>query len=155
MTKAQQLGITKFPYQELDSNGKQIYYENSNGVWVKNEYDSNGKVIYWEDSYGVWVKNEYDSNGNIIYYENSDGYWRKYEYDSNGNVIYSEDSDGKVKDDKPKVKMYSEEDMIKFAEFVSKYPDKNTNLHGEMLHAKSKYDGAERTIDLLEDFKKK
>jgi hypothetical protein len=52
-------------------------------------------------------------------------------------------------------RMYSEEDMIAFAEFVAEHPDKNRNHKGEMLHAKSKYDGAERTIDLLEDFKKK
>ena len=52
-------------------------------------------------------------------------------------------------------KMYSEEDMISFAEFVATYPDKNRNVNGEMLHAKSKYDGAERTIDLLKQFKKK
>ena len=61
-----------------------------------------------------------------------------------------------AKQDKNK---YSEEDMINFAEFVAKYPDKNKNVNGEMLHAKSKYDGAERTIDLLqewiEQFKKK
>jgi len=56
-------------------------------------------------------------------------------------------------------RMYSEEDMINFAEFIAKYPDKNRNYSGQMLHAKSKYDGAERTIDLLqvwfEQFKKK
>jgi hypothetical protein len=56
-------------------------------------------------------------------------------------------------------KMYSEEEMINFAEFVATYTDKNRNVNGEMLHAKSKYDGAERTIDLLEkwfeQFKKK
>jgi len=52
-------------------------------------------------------------------------------------------------------RMYSEEDMIRFAEFVATHPDKNRNVYGEMLHAKSKYDGAERTIDLLEQFKKK
>jgi ssDNA-binding Zn-finger/Zn-ribbon topoisomerase 1 len=54
---------------------------------------------------------------------------------------------------------YNEEDMIAFAEFIAKYPDKNKNVSGEMLHAKSKYDGSERTIDLLqewiEQFKKK
>ena len=50
---------------------------------------------------------------------------------------------------------YSEEDMISFAEFVATHPDKNRNVYGETLHAKSKYDGAERTIDLLEQFKKK
>ena len=47
-------------------------------------------------------------------------------------------------------RMYSEEDMIKFAEFIATYPDKNKNVNGEMLHAKSKYDNAERTIDLLQ-----
>jgi len=55
--------------------------------------------------------------------------------------------------------MYSEKDMLSFAEFVATYPDKNRNVNGEMLHAKSKYDGAERTIDLLqmwfEQFKNK
>jgi hypothetical protein len=54
---------------------------------------------------------------------------------------------------------YSEEDMIGFAEFIARYPDKNRNYTGQMLHAKSKYDGAERTIDLLqvwfEQYKKK
>jgi len=42
--------------------------------------------------------------------------------------------------------------MCNFAEFVSTYPDKNKNQKGELLHAKSKYDGAERTIDLLEKY---
>jgi hypothetical protein len=50
---------------------------------------------------------------------------------------------------------YSEEDMISFAEFIATHPDKNRNVYGETLHAKSKYDGAERTVDLLEQFKKK
>jgi hypothetical protein len=49
---------------------------------------------------------------------------------------------------------YSEEDMLSFAEFVATYLDKNRNVNGEMLHAKSKYDGAERTIDLLKQYKK-
>lgn len=48
---------------------------------------------------------------------------------------------------------FSEEDMIEFAEFVAKYPDKNKNYKGEMLYAQSKYDGAERTIDLLQLWK--
>jgi len=50
-------------------------------------------------------------------------------------------------------KAMEEVQMINFAEFVATYPDKNININGEMLHAKSKYDGAERTIDLLETFK--
>ena len=51
-----------------------------------------------------------------------------------------------------KAKEMEKEQMVNFAEFVATYPDKNININGEMLHAKSKYDGAERTIDLLETF---
>ena len=51
-----------------------------------------------------------------------------------------------------KAKAMEKEQMCSFAEFVATYPDKNININGEMLHAKSKYDGAERTIDLLEIF---
>jgi hypothetical protein len=51
-----------------------------------------------------------------------------------------------------KAKEMEKQQMIKFAEYVAKYPDKNRNVNGEMLHAKSKYDGAERTIDLLEQY---
>ena len=50
-------------------------------------------------------------------------------------------------------KEMEKERMCSFAEFVATYPDKNKNYLGEMLHAKSKYDGAERTVDLLEIFK--
>jgi hypothetical protein len=51
-----------------------------------------------------------------------------------------------------KAKEMEKQEMIKFAEYVAKYPDKNKNVNGEMLHAKSKYDGAERTVDLLEQY---
>lgn len=46
--------------------------------------------------------------------------------------------------------IFNKQDMIDFAEYVASYPDKNRNIHNQILHAKSKYDGAERTIDLLE-----
>ena len=85
-----------------DSNGKLIYYENSNGSWVKYDYDSNGNRIYSEWSDGTWYKYDYDSNGNLIYYEDSTGYWSKREYDSNGNRIYYEDSYGEIIDNRPK-----------------------------------------------------
>jgi hypothetical protein len=42
--------------------------------------------------------------------------------------------------------------MIRFAEYVATNPDKNKNVYGEMLHAKSKYDDSERTVDLLEQY---
>lgn len=101
-TIAQQLGIKDFPFEIMDKNGKQIYWEDSNGFWVKYEYDSNGKLIYSETSKGYWVKWEYDSNGNEIYWENSRGYWAKWEYDSDGNRIYAENSVGVVIDNRPK-----------------------------------------------------
>jgi len=75
------------------SNGK-IYYEKSNGYWIKYENDSNGNCNYWKDSDGRWTKLEYDSNGNHIYTEHEDGHWTKCEYDSKGYRIYIEHSDG-------------------------------------------------------------
>ena len=36
-------------------------------------YNSNGNQIYHENSDGYWYKKEYDSNGNVTYFENSDG----------------------------------------------------------------------------------
>ena len=81
MTIAQQLKIKEFPFIIKDSKGNRIYYENSDGDWVKREYDSNGDRIYWEDS---------------------DGYWSKSEWDSKGVRIYFEDSDGEIIDDRPK-----------------------------------------------------
>ena len=73
MTIAKQLKIKEFPFIIKDSEDNKIYFENSDGYWVKREYNSEGKEIYFEDSYGYWVKYEYDSKGNRIYWENSDG----------------------------------------------------------------------------------
>ena len=49
-------------------------------------------------------------------------------------------------------KQMEKEQTIEFAEFVASYPDKNRNYEGDILHAKSKYDSAERTVDLLEEY---
>jgi len=100
-TIAQQLGIKDFPFEIRDKNGNEIYYENSDGYWVKYEYDSNGKQIYAETSKGYWSKREYDSDGNKIYLENSRGFWVKKEFDSDGKQIYYEDSNGKVINNRP------------------------------------------------------
>lgn len=75
-TRAQQLGVTEFPFTITDSNDNEIYYEDSTGYWSKSEYDSKGNKIYYETSNGYFRKSEYDSNGNEIYSE-----------------IYTEDSD--------------------------------------------------------------
>jgi hypothetical protein len=101
-TIAQFLKIKDFPFTIKNENGKEIYWENSNGAWEKKEYDCNRNVIYYENSNGVWYKREYDCNRNVIYYENSNGYWYKREYDSDGNVIYWENSNGIVNDNRPK-----------------------------------------------------
>ena len=59
--------------QILDKNKNQIYYEASNGYWVKRQYDSKGNEIYYEHSTGYWIKREYDSEGNLTYVEYSSG----------------------------------------------------------------------------------
>ena len=85
-----------------DTNGKKIYFENSNKRWVKSEYDSQGNEIYYENSKKYWAKKEWDSQGNRIYFEDSDGFCEKREYDSQGNLIYFENSKGKIIDNRPK-----------------------------------------------------
>ena len=82
MTIAQQLKIKDFPFIIKDKDGNEIYCEDSNGLWYKNEYDANG----------------YD-----IRYEDSNGYWRKSEYDAHGKEIYCEDSYGYISDNRPKI----------------------------------------------------
>jgi hypothetical protein len=71
MTKAQQLGITEFPYHEFDERGNRVYYERSDGYWEKYEYDGSGNEIYFENSNGYWIKIEYDEHGNEVYCEAS------------------------------------------------------------------------------------
>ena len=72
-TIAQQLNVKKFPFEIHDSNRNKIYYENSDGSWIKREYDSSNNQIHYENSDGFWEKREYDSSNNQIYYENSYG----------------------------------------------------------------------------------
>jgi len=105
MTIAKQLKIKEFPFEIKDSNGKEIYWEDSNGYWSKREFDSKGNRIYFENSYGFWEKREYDSKGNKIYFEDSDGYWVKREFDSEGKEIYYEDSKGKIIDNRTKTEI--------------------------------------------------
>jgi len=92
MTKAQELGITNFPYHEYDEIGRETYHEYKNGFWVKTEHDSSNNIKYSIDSHGYWDKFMYDKLGNIIFFENSDGYWEKNEYDLNNNKICFENS---------------------------------------------------------------
>tara|TARA_R110000868_G_scaffold204078_1_gene452093 strand:+ start:393 stop:710 length:318 start_codon:yes stop_codon:yes gene_type:complete len=73
MTIAQQLKVTEFPFTIKNKNDNQIYWESSDGYWVKREYDANHNQIYYEDSDGDWSKSEYDTNGKEIYFETSKG----------------------------------------------------------------------------------
>jgi len=75
-TIAQQLNITKFPFNIKDEKGNKIYLEYSNGYWIKRQYDEKGNEIYFKDSNGLWAKYQFDEKGNQIYFE-----------DSNGNIV--------------------------------------------------------------------
>jgi hypothetical protein len=48
----------------------------------------------------------------------------------------------------------TDEFAIEFAEWSTHYIDKNTNIYGDILHAKSKYDDMYTSKELLEIFKK-
>jgi hypothetical protein len=50
MTKAQQLGITKFPYEEKDEKGRVIYREYGDGRWSKTQFDAADNIIEYENS---------------------------------------------------------------------------------------------------------
>ena len=50
MTKAQELGITKFPYEEKDEKGRVTYCEYGDGKWSKRQYDDNDNLIEFENS---------------------------------------------------------------------------------------------------------
>ena len=63
-------------------------------------------------------------------------------------------SDEKTEVDVNIAEKIAEEFAVGFAEFCSKYHDKNRNIYGEMLHATSKYDDTYTTKELLEIYKK-
>jgi hypothetical protein len=56
-TIAQQLKIKDFPILIKDKNNNRIYYENSDGVWVKSEFDENNNLVYYENSTG-YIENK-------------------------------------------------------------------------------------------------
>jgi uncharacterized protein YrzB (UPF0473 family) len=83
--------------------------------------DSQGNEVYYEDSKGYWYKSEYDSQGNEVYFENSNGYWYKSGYDEQGNEVYFEDSCGIVIDNRSKRKVtveLTEEQLKKVKEIL-------------------------------------
>ena len=73
MTIAQQLKVRNFPFIIKDSENNQIYFETSDGYWIKREYDERGNRIRFETSTGYWSICEYDEEDREIYFENSEG----------------------------------------------------------------------------------
>jgi hypothetical protein len=49
-------------------------------------------------------------------------------------------------------KEMEKQQIIEFAEFLCTYPDKNRNVYGEILHAKSKYDSSYTTKEVFKEF---
>ena len=134
MTKAEQLGITEFPYIEYDSNDNVIYHEESYGTWYKCEFDNNNNEIYFENSQGYWAKKQFDSNNNEILYENSNGYWMKTEYNSSNNKVYFESSDGIISHYEPKqLKIMTPKEKAKQL-YNTFY---NTNVHPNSVQIRS------------------
>jgi hypothetical protein len=56
-TIAQQLNVTDFPFVIKDKNNNEIYFENSNGYWWKQEFDENNNQIYYENLNGTITVN--------------------------------------------------------------------------------------------------
>jgi len=73
MTRAQQLGITEFPYREYNKKGKISYYEREDGYWWRAKYHANGFETYLEFSNGLFMKREFDKKGRQTYLETATG----------------------------------------------------------------------------------
>lgn len=81
-------GTEQYAYRKtISEDGREEYWENSDGMWEKSQYDENHNLVYWEDNEGSWAKIQYDGKGNVVYAEDSEGYWTKYEYDEQGRNI--------------------------------------------------------------------
>ena len=63
-----ELGIAfTFPIKITNENGKETYYENSDGFWCRSEYDENGKETYCENSKGYkWKTKRGSCAGKVI-----------------------------------------------------------------------------------------
>lgn len=79
---------------EYDKNGNTVFYENSNGFWIKDEFDESGKVTLRKTSALSYIKYSYDNYGNLIYMEDSNGNWSKTEYNEKGLPISFKNSYG-------------------------------------------------------------
>ena len=88
-------GVEQYGFwQAVSEDGRDIHWENTDGMWEKYKYNENHNITYWEDSDGFWAKYEYDGKGNLVYEEDADGLWEKRQYDEQGRNIYYESSSG-------------------------------------------------------------
>ena len=75
-TICEQLGIKvkpQEPFEILNKEGLQLYYENSTGYWEKKTFNEDEQLTYWSRSSGWWEVREYDDKGSMIYNETSGG----------------------------------------------------------------------------------
>ncbi len=56
-TIAKQLCITDFPFKIRNKQGNLIYREFKDGYWERQEFDSQGTQIYYENSKGLVMDN--------------------------------------------------------------------------------------------------
>jgi hypothetical protein len=61
-TIAEQLGVTKFPFEIRDKRGNVIYRESLSGYWGKWTYDLQDMEVYYEDSEGQIIDNRPQSD---------------------------------------------------------------------------------------------
>jgi hypothetical protein len=117
-TIAQKLGISfesNIPFEIKDKNGRIIYREWSDGVWIKKSYNESGLETEFETSEGYHSTHEYDENGNVIYFEMEDkgiSYWYKKEYDKDGMLIYHENNKRVILDNRKKEVIIDRDGMI-------------------------------------------
>ena len=138
MTKAQELGITEFPYIEYDSNGNKVYVEIEDGFWIKSIFNEKNQITYLEKYNGTFQNWKYDEN-NSVFYENSEGETYIKEKNSLGKEIYTKDIDGTCRKFE-----YDSNGHIIFYEFKS--PNKYGGLPKGEYWYKAEYDSDNKRI---------
>ena len=69
LTRAQQLGITTFPYHEYDDKGNTIYTEYGSEFWEEMEYNKRGNLTLYKTASGYQKKLKYDHKSRKTYEE--------------------------------------------------------------------------------------
>jgi hypothetical protein len=102
MTRAQELGITDFPYNEVNEHGGLTYTEHADGWWLRADFHPvHNKLNKIESSTGEEHIFEYNDAGQLTRFSTS-RYWLQKEYDSEGVLVYEESSEGVKLDNRKK-----------------------------------------------------